>query len=61
MKAEFLVRNEPSKRTIFVTMQGTFSASDMDAWAESFRDEIRYRLAPSGPQGSLREFLEARR
>ena len=37
MKAEFLVRNEPSKRTIFVTMQGVFGGEDMEEWARSYR------------------------
>ncbi len=37
MKAEFVVRNEVAKRTIFTSMKGVFRAEDMREWAKKYR------------------------
>ncbi|HEX3772297.1 MAG TPA: hypothetical protein VHV30_15580 [Polyangiaceae bacterium] len=37
MKADFEVRNDVAKRTIFTRMTGVFDAAEMTAWAKKYR------------------------
>jgi hypothetical protein len=38
MKAEFVIRNDVARRTIFTKMSGVFDAEEMAAWAKKYRE-----------------------